>query len=117
MGKGDIESIRRRKNKCDSKLKFVLGKAKNTVRKGENAGYQHFLRFTQCFRKASFSRSVNLSIMWLRVKFNRNGEEITRFVSSNGITTIKGTTHNKFVWLVRTSCKIVEFLFVHCPFR
>ena len=27
----------------------------NIVRKGENAGYQHFLLFPQCFQKASFS--------------------------------------------------------------
>ena len=36
------------------KLKFVLGRVVNTVGKGENAGYQHFLLFQQCFQKASF---------------------------------------------------------------
>ena len=36
------------------KLKFVLGKVENTVGKGENAGYQHFLLFPQCFQKFSF---------------------------------------------------------------
>ena len=35
------------------KLHFVLGKVENIVRKGENAGYQHFLLFTQCFQNAS----------------------------------------------------------------
>ena len=35
------------------KLKFVLGRVENNVGKGENAGYQHFLLFPQCFRKDS----------------------------------------------------------------
>ena len=36
-------------------LKFVLGRVENTVGKGENAGYQHFLLFPQCFQKCFFS--------------------------------------------------------------
>ena len=32
--------------------------AKNIVGKGENAGYQHFLLFPQCFPKALFHRVV-----------------------------------------------------------
>ena len=39
------------------KLKFVLGRVENREGKGENAGYQDFLRFPQCFLKASLSRS------------------------------------------------------------
>ena len=31
------------------------GKVENIMRKGENAGYQHFLLFPQCFQKASVS--------------------------------------------------------------
>ena len=31
---------------------------KNIVGKGENAGYQHFLLFPQCFQKVSFSGSL-----------------------------------------------------------
>ena len=31
------------------KLEFVYGKIENIVEKGENAGYQHFLLFPQCF--------------------------------------------------------------------
>ena len=37
------------------KLKFALGRVENIVGKGENAGYQHFLLFPQCFRNASLS--------------------------------------------------------------
>ena len=36
----------------------------NIVRKGENAGYQHFLLFSQCFQKASFSGSLKVKIVW-----------------------------------------------------
>ena len=35
------------------KLKFVTGRVGNIVGKGENAGYQHFLLFLQCFQMAS----------------------------------------------------------------
>ena len=41
------------------RLKFVLGSWENIVGKGENAGYQHFLLFRQCFPKSSFSRSLS----------------------------------------------------------
>ena len=42
------------------KLKFLFGSVENIVGKGENAGYQHFLLFPQCFQKASFSESLNV---------------------------------------------------------
>ena len=35
-------------------LIFLLDSVENIVEKGENAGYQHFLLFPQCFQKASF---------------------------------------------------------------
>ena len=35
------------------KLKFVSGRVENIVGKGENAGYQRFLLFSQCFQKSS----------------------------------------------------------------
>ena len=34
-------------------LKLELEMVENIVGKGENAGYQHFLLFPQCFQKAS----------------------------------------------------------------
>ena len=40
------------KIKLTEKLQFVLGRVENIVGKGENAGYQHFLLFLQCFQKA-----------------------------------------------------------------
>ena len=33
------------------------------VEKGENAGYQHFLLFLQCFRNGTFFRSLELGIV------------------------------------------------------
>ena len=46
------------------KLKFVLGRAENIVGKGENAGYQHFLLFLQCFQKAFFPGSLKVMNVW-----------------------------------------------------
>ena len=43
---------------------FVMGRVENIVGKGENAGYQHFLLFPQCFRKASLSGSLKVGIEW-----------------------------------------------------
>ena len=40
------------------KLKFVLGRVENIVGKGENAGYQNFLLFPQCFQKAFLKRVI-----------------------------------------------------------
>ena len=49
-------------------MKFSLGRVENIVGKGENAGYQHFLLFPQCFQKASFSGTLKVGIVWQRVK-------------------------------------------------
>ena len=43
--------------------KFVLHKTENIVGKEENAGYQHFLLFPQCFQKALSSRSLKVGIV------------------------------------------------------
>ena len=32
------------------KLNFILGRVENIVGNGENAAYQHFLLFLQCFK-------------------------------------------------------------------
>ena len=47
---------------------FFLGWVENIVGKGENAGNQHFLLFPQYFRKAFFSGSLKVGIVWERVK-------------------------------------------------
>ena len=48
----------------------ALVRVENIVGKGENAGYQHYLLFPQCFQKASFSGLLKVGIVWLRVKDN-----------------------------------------------
>ena len=47
-----------------SEMKFVLGREYNTVGKGEEAGYQHFLLFQECFQKASVTEVVKVGIVW-----------------------------------------------------
>ena len=44
-------------------LKFVSGIVENKE-KGENAGYQHFILFLQCFEKPFFSRLLKVRIEW-----------------------------------------------------
>ena len=41
----------------------VYDRVENTVGKGENAGYQHFLLFPQCFPNASYTRRLNVLIV------------------------------------------------------
>ena len=50
------------------KMKFVSLRVENIVGKGENAGYQHFLLFPQCFQNVSFSGSLKVDIVWKRDK-------------------------------------------------
>ena len=45
------------------KLEFLLIRVENIVGKGENAGYQHFLLFPQCFQQASISGSLKVEIV------------------------------------------------------
>ena len=42
----------------NKKLKHVLGRVEDIVRKAENAGYQHFPLFPQYFQKAFLLRLV-----------------------------------------------------------
>ena len=50
-------------------LKFVSRRVENIVGKGENAGYQHFLLFPQCFPKPSSLGSLKTEIVWERVTY------------------------------------------------
>ena len=43
-------------------LKFALGRVENIVGIGENAGYQHFLLFSQCFQRTSCIRSLKVRL-------------------------------------------------------
>ena len=46
------------------KRKFGFRWLKNIVGKGENAGYEHFLLFLQCFQKASFPGLLKVGTVW-----------------------------------------------------
>ena len=46
--------------------KCVLDKIENIVGKEENAGYQHFLLFPQCFQKDFSLRLSKVVIAWLK---------------------------------------------------
>ena len=51
---------------------MALGRLENIVGKGENAGYQHFLLFQQCFLKLSLLEVLKIVIVWLRDKQDKN---------------------------------------------
>ena len=46
---------------------FSMIQQKTIVGKGENAGYQHFLLFSQCFPKSSSIGLLKVGIVWERV--------------------------------------------------
>ena len=46
---------------------FVFDRVEKIVEKGENAGYQHFLLFQQCFQQASYPGLLNDGMVWLRI--------------------------------------------------
>ena len=45
-------------------LIYVLYRVENMVGKGKNAGYQHFLLFSQCFQKPNYPRLLKVGIVW-----------------------------------------------------
>ena len=50
------------KMKVNKKLKFGLGRVESIAGKGENAGNQHFLLFSQCFQKLAFPEVLKVVI-------------------------------------------------------
>ena len=63
----------------------MAGRRDNIVGRGENADYQHFLHFPQCFQKASSSESSKPRIVWDR--FNNQ--------SNLKVTMVLGHTENQ----------------------
>ena len=53
-------------------IEFVLDMVGNIVGKGENAGYQHFLLFPQCFQKDPFLEVFKVRIAGQGVKGQRS---------------------------------------------
>ena len=67
---GKILNVTKLKAFADNKLNiakmkiFLFDRVENAVAKGENAGYQHFLLFPQCFPKPSSLGSIKIRIVW-----------------------------------------------------
>ena len=55
----------RKYNICDPTIEMYF--VKYILKNGENAGYQHFLLFPQCFQEASCIGSLKVVIVWERV--------------------------------------------------
>ena len=53
----------------------VIGKEESIVRMGEDAGYQHFLPFPQCFKRP-FSRSENRMPIHIRILQENKNESM-----------------------------------------
>ena len=60
----NLEAVADDKINVTQNLKFEFGRVENNVGKGENAGYQHFLLFPQCFLKLFSSGSLKVGIVW-----------------------------------------------------
>ena len=45
-------------------MEFASGRVEKIVGKGENAGYQHFLLFPQCFLKVTFLGTLKVRLVW-----------------------------------------------------
>ena len=58
LNQSKLKSIADDKINVIQKVNFDLRRIENIVRKRENAGYQHFLLFPQCFQKLSSCRSL-----------------------------------------------------------
>ena len=43
---------------------FIFQRIQNIAGKGENAGYQHFLPFPQCFRNVPLLELLKVGIIW-----------------------------------------------------
>ena len=46
----------------------IFDKPEHSVRKAENAGYQHFLIFSQCFQKPSIFKMVKIPDCVIKAK-------------------------------------------------
>ena len=64
LNKNKFKALAKDKLNVNQKLKFVLRRVENIVGKQENAGYQQFLLFQQCFQKLSLSGSLKVGILW-----------------------------------------------------
>ena len=72
-------------------IRLVNDRIKNIVGKGENAGYQHFLLFQQCFPRPFSSGSFIVVIMQQRLKMS---PELETYLSKSKSRQIYGQTED-----------------------
>ena len=60
LGQSELKASADDKIKFAIMMIFVFNRVGNIVGKGENAGYQHFLLFTQCFQKPFYFGSLEV---------------------------------------------------------
>ena len=56
-------------------MNLFINKVKNTMEKGENAGYQHFFLFPQCFFSTAFSPWSLSPECVVKIKIERIGDK------------------------------------------
>ena len=59
----DLSKLKDDKMNVAKVMFYVIDRPENIVGKGENAVYQHFLLFPQCFPKAFCSRVLKVAIV------------------------------------------------------
>ena len=64
LGLPELKAFADDKLNVTQNVKVVFHRRENIVGKEENAGYQHFLLFPQCFQKAFFSSASKVVIVW-----------------------------------------------------
>ena len=63
LGLSKVKAFADDKSNVTQNIKVVFHRIENIVEKEENAGYQHFLLFPQCFQKALSSSASKVVIV------------------------------------------------------
>ena len=88
-------------------LKFTLGRVDNTLGKGDNTGYQHFLLFPLCFQKLSFDEDVkSLDPALKRSSFTK--QQVLDWFKLKAFPDDKVTVTQKLKFVLERMKKIVE---------
>ena len=64
LGLPKLKAFADDKSNVTQNIQVVFHRTENMVEKEENAGYQHFLLFPQCFQKAFSFSALKVVIVW-----------------------------------------------------
>ena len=78
LGLPKLKAFADDKSNVTQNIKVVFHRIEKIVGKEENAGYQHFLLFPQCFHKAFFSSASKVVIV-IKISFRKKTTMIFRF--------------------------------------